>query len=148
MFHLNEHIWIGGSQDERSADLGAAGIGAILNVAQDLQCTRGWGSGIEYAQVGIVDGPGNTPVTYHAAVLTLASLLKRHHQVLVCCHDGCRSMAVVLAYMQLMASRGWDGWIEIIKERVDEALPIPNNIHRVAFDGMNWGILGDILKKE
>src|SRR4051812_26384297 len=101
MIPLTRGIWIGDGADEAYGDLCSAGVKAILNVAQDLPSTRGWRQGIEYMHVGLIDGPGNPTTAYYAAVLALATLLKRSHTV-VCCHSGSRSMAVVLMYLSVV----------------------------------------------
>lgn len=143
MIRLTDNLWIGIAPDEALADLAKLDIKAILNVAQDLQATRGWYCGVEYAQVGLIDGPGNPPAAYHAAVLALVMLLKRG-RVMVCCHGGSRSFAVALMYLNLTAGRGWDGWLEVLRERVDDELPVPNEVHRLAFNRMNWRLLASV----
>ena len=144
MIRLNEHIWIGDSADERYTDIDTECIGAILNVAQDLQA-RGHRRGVEYMQVGIIDGPGNPPAAYHAAVLALVTLLKRHEQVLVCCHTGGRSLAVAILHMGMTTGHDWDGLLGILRERVDAVLPVPHAAHRAAFSKMNWRLLNSVM---
>lgn len=145
MIRLTDHIWLGHATDEGNADLEAEGVTAILNVAQDLQATRGWKNGIEYAHVGLIDGPGNPLSAYCAAVLALDSLLKRNDQVLVCCHAGSRSLAVILMHLNLAGRNGWDGCLDILRERVDWTLPTPHAAHRAAFDKLNWRFLSSII---
>jgi hypothetical protein len=140
MIRLTDNLWIGDSADEERADLAAAKIGVVLNVAQDLHGTRGWLYGIEYAQVGLIDGPGNPLAAYHAAVLALAVLLKRG-RVLLCCHTGGRALAVAIMYLHLTSGRGWDSWLASLRERVDSDLPELHEAHRAAFDRMNWQLL-------
>lgn len=137
MIKLDDKIWIGNSGDEEFAKLEEAGIGAILNVAQDLQCSRGWNTGIEYTQVGLIDGPGNSLCAYQAAILALTALVK-NKKVLVCCHTGARSLAVVLMYLNVENSRGWNGNLLFLKERIEDELPEPHPAHWAAFDKMNW----------
>ena len=131
--------------DEESDDLATEGIDAILNVAHDLQATRGWMHGIEYAQIGLIDGPGNPLAAYCAAILALETLRKRHDQVLVCCHAGSRSFAVVLMYLNLISRNGWDGCLDILRERVDWTFPVPHPAHRAAFERLNWRWLDSII---
>lgn len=140
MIQLVKGIWIGDSADEAVADLSAPGITAILNVAQDLQCTRGWLHEVEYAQVGLIDGPGNEVGAYSAAVITLDYLTKRHKNVLVCCHTGGRALAVTIMYINMVSGcwRGWVDWIALLTERIDDTLPMVNNIHVIAFSKLNW----------
>jgi hypothetical protein len=142
MIKLTDNLWIGDSADEVYADL--VDIGAVLNVAQDLQGTRGWMDGVEYMQVGLIDGPGNVPAAYHAAVLALAALLKRN-RTLVCCHTGGRALAVSLMWLHLTSGRGWDSWLAILCERVEGELPIPHEAHKEAFNRMNWRLLSSVL---
>ena len=142
MIRLTEQLWIGDSADGRNLE--ALGITAILNVAHDLRSFAGWPE-VEYAQVGLIDGPGNLPAAYHATILTLISLLGRHKQVLVCCHTGSRSMAVALMYLNLTFARGWDSWLDVLNEYVDLNLPEPHAAHRIAFDAIQWESLRGIV---
>ena len=152
MIKLTDNLWIGNSADEQTADLVGPGIGAILNVAQDLRATRGWGGKdrAEYMQVGLIDGPGNPLATYCAATLALYVLLKRS-RVLVCCHTGSRALtiAVMLVKMNTLTrvadSRGWDDLLAILQERVEGELPAVHKAHREAFDKIPWGRLSSML---
>lgn len=147
MIRLTENLLIGDSADESHAIL--SGKDAILNVAQDLQCTRGWTDGIEYMQVGLIDGPGNPMSAYYSAVFALHTLLSRARgSVLVCCHTGGRAMAVIMMYLQSTAKRSWDDWLNLLHERVEWELPTPHNAHKEAFDKMDLNSLlhpGSIL---
>lgn len=142
MIQVTKNIWIGDSVDEIGAK-----VGAILNVAIDLPPTRGWGQKIDYLHVGLVDGPGNLPVAYCAAVLALQTLHESHDQVLVCCHSGGRSLAVVLMYMHLVARCGWMETIEMVQERIEDKLPEVNPAHQKAFHKINWQHLRDLVKE-
>ncbi len=144
MIRITERIWLGNAPDESHADLNTPGITAILNVAMDLYGQRGWRHGVEYAQVGLIDGPGNPPAAYHAAVLTLIALLKRHDKVVVVCHGGSRSMAVILMHMNVNVRRTWDECVELLHERV-EGFPDSHEIHKEAFTKLNWRMLGSLL---
>jgi hypothetical protein len=145
VIQMSDGIWIGNSTDEKQANPNL--IRGVLNVAQDLQATCGWKNGIEYMQVGLIDGPGNPPVAYPAAVLALATLLARG-SVLVCCHNGGRSLAVVLMYLNIASPRSLDNWISILEERmeINVRLPTINPAHRAAFDNMNWRSLSKLLR--
>jgi len=134
---VTSDLWVGDSNDERYADLATARVLGVLNVAHDMQCSRGWEYGLEYMQVGLVDGPGNSLVTYRAAILALVSMLERH-TVLVCCHTGGRAMAVALMYARLTSDWGWDEPLQFLRERVDEKIPAPHEAHRTAFDAIDW----------
>lgn len=138
MIRLTDNLWIGTSDDEKKVSHDR--ITAVLNVAHDMTGTHGWADGIEYMQVGLIDGPGNPIAAYHAAVFALVTLLKRH-DTLACCHTGGRAMAVALMYLHLTGGRGWDGRIELLKERVEDELPVPHEAHKEAFHKMNWRLL-------
>lgn len=144
MLRMDENIWIGNSADEQYADLDVYGVNAILNVAIDLQATRGWLGGVEYAQVGLIDGPGNPLAAYAAAVLALSGMMKRR-RVLVCCHTGARSLAVLVMLLNLTVTCRWEQWFALLGERVEEQLPVPHDAHREAFDKMNWKALNKIV---
>ena len=116
-------LWIGNSESEMQAP-----GGAVLNVAQDLPSYRGWPS-TEAMHVGLIDGPGNEISAYCAAVLALDALLHRHN-VLVHCHTGGRSLAVVLLYLCATSDRSWVSWLGALEERVDSELPPVNRIHQ------------------
>ena len=132
MVKLSGNLWIGDSTDESFGDLENRGITAILNVACDMQSIRGCVTdGIVSAQVGLIDGPGNPLVSYHTAVLCLATLL-REHKVLVCCHTGSRSLAVAMMYLNLTNRLGWEGVEEILEEKLGYAISI-NEAHRDAY---------------
>ena len=145
MIPLTDRLYIGDSGDEERADLASLRIGAVLNVAQDLQGTRGWKCGVEYMQVGLIDGPGNPPAAYYSAVLALTALLNRS-RVLVCCHTGGRALAVAIMYLNANAqSQDWERWLEILRERVDVGLPVPHDAHRREFNRMNWRLLARFI---
>lgn len=137
-------LWIGNAVDERCADRVVFNIGGVLNVAQDLVATQSWWSGIEYMQVGLVDGPGNEPAVYASAVLALHALLRRHN-TLVCCHGGGRSLAVAVMYMNVSVDRSWGRWMELLSERVDTDLPEVNEVHKEAFTILDWYSLKRVI---
>lgn len=156
MIKINNNICIGDSDDV--IDFGRVqklySIKALFNVAQDLHIPIGWPD-IEYAQVGLIDGPGNVPSVYHAAVLTLAMLIKRHKVVMVCCHSGTRSVAVIAMYMSLSAIIGqgwpgdwqvsWYGWLSWMRSQSGQDIPVPHDEHKKAFDMMNWRLLTTVM---
>lgn len=147
MIKVADCIWIGNSADEARADLSKPeSVGAILNVARDLECTRGCSSNIDYNQVGLLDGPGNPLSSYVAAVMTLASLIRRDHRVLICCHTGMRSLAVVLMYLSMMTGRSWDDLLNLIRERVDHPISPPHPAHAAAHAKIDWKMVGKIAE--
>lgn len=153
MIKIADTLWIGESADGRAQELVPRRIGACLNVAQDLWGMCGWMHGIEYMQVGLIDGPGNTLDAYYAAVLALSSLLKRR-KTLVYCHTGGRSLAVVIMYLGARAGHGWpgdwsatwEGWLELLSRQAGVKLPVVNDVHRQAFDEMNWRLLSTAME--
>lgn len=135
---------MGNSHDWRAAK--TTGIIGLLNVAHDLGCS-GAAPGLEYMQVGLIDGPGNPQGVYYSAVLALGVLLGRHKRVLVYCHDGkSRSVAVAVAYLNtLVRQRNWHAWFDIMYERTGVRLPQMNVAHCDALDNMNWQLLADTI---
>lgn len=140
---ITDEVYIGGATELDRVD--PHKIGAILNVAQDLRCmpVHGWPY-FEYMQIGLVDGPGNQVCTYISAVLALRTLTSRN-KTLVCCHEGGRSLAVSIMYMELSFKKGWNAWVEVFEEHAGINLPIPNEIHRKAFDKIDWEALRSII---
>ncbi len=148
MIKITDNISIGGALDEQQGVL--TEFGAILNVAQDLHGTRGWKE-IEYAQVGLIDGPGNPPSAYISAVLMLHTLLCRHKRVLVLCHGMRRSIVVVLIYLILKKGRtsdnpsltftNWTTWDTVLSE-LNLPSPIPiHPAHREVFDALPLSLM-------
>ncbi len=150
MIHVADGIWVGTSADARRAV--TRGMDAVLNVAQDLAGWSGWPD-VEYAQVGLVDGPGNPQAAYCAAVLALATLRSRYDAVLVHCHSGGRAAAVVAMYLQAGVghgwpgdwSAGWDGWLAAMRGSAGAELPVIHAAHRAAFDAMDWRMLARVI---
>ena len=140
MILLMRGLWVGDAMDEAHADLENLGVGGLLNVAQDLEGTRGWSHGYEYMQVGLIDGPGNPMSAYRAAVLALSVMLRRH-DTLVYCHSGGRSLAVALMCLNMTAGREWDDLMTLMGERVEGYLPVPHQAHRQAFEAMDFDLL-------
>lgn len=149
MIKISNNLWIGNSDDERHGDLDNRGITAVLNVAYDMDTTRSWQDDIETAKVGLIDGPGNHLSTYCAAIITLASLLRRR-TVLVCCHTGGRSAAVVIMYLALTNRLDWDGIIELLAEKGVNMgqFPLPDQSHYQAFNKLDWNLLEKVIRHE
>jgi hypothetical protein len=146
MTKITDMLWLGNSHDAEHSDLKAPGIGALLNVAHDLEGKRGWHDGVEYAQCGLVDGPGNTMASYHAAVLKLLGLTYGGRKALVYCHEGrSQSVAVAIMALQCETRHGWDGWLKIICNKKDEVVT-PHAEHRRAFNKLNWRLLTSVLE--
>lgn len=99
---ITNQISIGDSSDGRHAD--NKRFDAVLNVAVDLDIQDGfkWRH-----KVGLLDGPGNHPATFFAAVVLLEALVKSGKRVLVHCHAGLsRSVMVVAAWMTIQTPHG------------------------------------------
>ena len=144
MIRITENIWIGNSSTTWRATRDAK-IGAVLNVAQDLRGMLGWPD-VEYMQVGLVDGPGNSTASYCAAVLALSALVDRHKRVILCCHTCSRSIAVAMMYLSMESGQDWDELTAVLSERIDEDVPVPHGAHRTAFDNMDWRLLKSIQR--
>lgn len=144
MIRLQDRLYVGDSSVS-ARELRRYGIGALLNVAHDLKGDMGWPD-IEYMQVGLIDGPGNSQAAYAAAVLALNTLVAKHNTV-VFCHSGGRAMAVATMHMNLGADRNWDELAEIANERIGTNVKIPevNEAHRAAFDKMKWNVLRKLV---
>lgn len=147
MTEITKNLWLGNSKDATDADLKKAKINAIFNVANDLQGRRGWTDGITYSQCGLVDGPGNSPAAYHAAILQLAALIDNGKSVLVHGHMGySRSAFIVICHMHIHHGRlGFDHWRNFIagKHHLPDGMPHP--AHRSAFDRLNWRLMAAVL---
>ena len=154
MIKVDDKLWIGGSSTKLD-DLSDEGIKSVLNVAQDLQGKVGWPD-IEYMQIGLIDGPGNKLAIYHSAVMALATLQSKSN-TLVFCHDGGRSLAICIMYLNLIhpsgtastyiGGCGWDGWMRILEERC-KGLPKVHQAHKAVFDKMNWRFLSEVIGKD
>ncbi len=156
MIELEGGIYLGDSSDgswHKMSTIYRNKVNAVLNVAHDLHGMLGCTHNIEYAQVGLVDGPGNPISAYCAAVLTLTTLLNRHKKVMVYCHDGGRSVAVVAMYRILKEGRVsggpsmphcwkiWGSVIDKLNEEAETVLPEPHAAHMEAADKLPYGIL-------
>lgn len=142
-------IWVGGSDDEKMLANGNKpyGIGASLNVAQDLVSMIGWYHHIESMHVGLIDGDGNELCTYIAAVLALHALLKRHN-TLIYCHTGTRALTIAIMYLSAYTGKpylSFDNWRSILGEKSDIGLPMPIGVHIEAYEKMNWIFLKEMM---
>lgn len=104
MDFVTDHFAIGSRVDAENLDeLHRQGVGAVLNVAWDLDVSYdGCGAAsrlrpVEYQKVGLIDGEGNEPSTLLAATFMLYQLRARHTRTLVHCHAGISRSATVLA---------------------------------------------------
>lgn len=147
MTKITDYIWIGDSTDAEESDLRKHGVTAILCVAHDLQCRRGWSDGILYAQCGLVDGPGSNLAAYHSAVLQLVSIVSAGRKVMVVDHvAGGRAVAVTIMALHVGHSKlGWEHWLGIINEKMERKEFNPHQEHRNAFNRTNWRLLSSIL---
>lgn len=147
LIEVAKNIWVGDSQDEELIYIKPHLVECVLITAHDMESTSGYDDGVEYMQVGLVDGPGNLLATYHAAVLALVTLTRKG-RVLVCDHDGGRSLAVVIMYLYLIGDGpSWDECVERLKARRGP-LPFVHSIHKKAFSLMDWGMLHRVLDGE
>ena len=148
---VTDNIWIGNSDAEKSVGRTQPPINCVLVVAHDMVPTNNWRRRAEeYMQVGLIDGPGNPLAAYHAAVLALATLVRRREncRILVCDHGGGRSLAVVVMYLYLVGDGpSWDECIERLKVR-EKDLPTVHDMHRKAFFLMDWSMLSRVLDGE
>lgn len=154
MIQLSDNLWVGDSDDSYLKDAMLDGVDAVLNVAHDLQGKCSWPK-VEYAQVGLIDGPGNEISGYCAAVMSLVALLRRHDVVMVYDHDGGRALVVALMYLNLTFGKyrrepvEWSHWMTW-EERLAtltwiEGLPTPHTAHIEAFNRLPYGVLEALL---
>jgi hypothetical protein len=152
MIQLAAGLWIGNSGD--SQNFRAVWPTAVLNVAQDLAGAIGWPD-VEYAQVGLIDGPGNEVGDYCSAILALRMLTRRHDVVLVYDHAGERALVVGMMYLNVVegqfrshtAAWGyWPTWQErlALVRRILQ-LPEPHAAHAEAFNLIPWGVLATFV---
>lgn len=174
IFRVALGIWVGDSDAAFLEGERAGGISAVLNTAADLppplvaiddegryRIWERW-QGVEYAQVNLLDGPGNTTADYCAAVLTLASLVERHAQVLVYDHGGGRGLAVALMYLGLARGRRpaggsgsaassphcWEPWSplrEYVRGKWGGDWPEVHEAHAAAYDKLPFAIMETLL---
>lgn len=102
MTQITPQIWIGSSRSASTAGLlDVHGIRNILNCAVDLPPELTWRGGFKHYHVGLVDGDGNHPALYAAAVSVLDAITADPGaKVLVHCHEGgSRSVFVVACHL-------------------------------------------------
>ena len=147
MIKITDKIWLGSSHDAEHADLKPDKITAILSCVHDLEGKRGWTDGVEFAQCGLVDGPGNTMAAYHAAVLRLAAFVLGGRKTLVHDHHGMsQAVFAVICVLQLLEGRmGWDHWLNVIKDKQAILDGNPHEEHCKAFNRLNWRLLSSVL---
>ncbi len=155
MLKVTDAVYIGNSYDERKA----VGFKGVLNVACDLAPTRDCMDAVEYAHIGLLDGPGNELSDYVSATFALTSLIRRWTRVMVCCHTGGgRSLAVVVMYLTLTGGKRraattawsyWPTWQEALEGMYEKMtvrpLEEPHAAHAEAYAAMPWGVLEVLL---
>lgn len=143
MMWFDTNLAVGSASDATNmVECLASGVGVILNVANDLHIVK-W-HGVELAQVGLIDGPGNQAAAYAAAVLVIEAFHRSGKKVLVCCHGGkSRSVAVAIMYLnhKSKVSRSFEVWLESVCERTDTDMAPPHKAHIDAYRKMNWSAL-------
>jgi hypothetical protein len=107
---ITDRIAIGNSCDARAPK----GVDATINVAVDLHISEDF----EWRhKVGLIDGPGNHPQTFMAAVLLLDALMEEGKKVLVHCHAGrSRSVMVISTWLAWREGRSFDVTLKAIQK--------------------------------
>lgn len=132
MDFITDRIAIGNRHEAEDLELLISNnISAILNLAYDLDISyfdfyheKEYRFQLEYQKVGLIDGPGNKPSTFAAAVYMLDQLLERHDKVLVHCHAGVsRSSSVVATYLSHKNGISFDDALLVIKAKRPEISP-------------------------
>ena len=117
MNHITERIYIGDKGDQPFSR-----FTAVLNLAPDLYVLIH--EKLEYAAVGLLDGPGNHISTIVAAVSVLHQLLDRHEAVILVCHGGTgRSGLIAALYMSVRYDSKFEKALEIVKAKRPQANP-------------------------
>lgn len=154
MIAIDDKVWVGNSDDGYLKT--NREITALLNVASDLSGRVCWPA-VEYAQVGLEDGPGNEVVEYCAAILALVALTRRHDAILVYDHAGSRALAVGVMYLSLtegkvaervdfLRRRGWDELVATVQDGYKAAVPFKSHpAHIEAFDQIPFSMLEALL---
>ena len=150
MIKITDNLWLSGAVNV--GEVLTASIGGILNVAQDLNSVVCWPI-VEYAHVGLIDGPGNETCDYYAAIMALKMLVRRCKKVLVYDHEGARALVVILMYLNLKegqirpSSTAWGHWplwderLKLVQERARVELPEPHSAHIEMFNKIPWGLI-------
>jgi myo-inositol-1(or 4)-monophosphatase len=119
---ITPKIYIGNSFD--ACTVTPEMVEASLNVAIDLDVVNP--NKIKLYKVGLVDGPGNNPETFVAAILCLCGMARKYNKILVHCHEGkSRSVIVVSTYLSIMNNGNFDEILkDVMKKReVDDYRP-------------------------
>lgn len=124
MTFIYPRLAIGNFEDARQlVKLRQKGINSILN------CAKGW-AGVEdgnmiYHKVGLVDGPGNDPNVFNAAVILLLGILSdEQNYVLVHCQAGIsRSATVVATYLAWVNKSSFEEAVRMIQVVRPQVLP-------------------------
>lgn len=129
--YITDEVAIGNSQDAINAD--NKQFDAVLCVAIDFDIMDGfkWRH-----KVGLLDGPGNDPLTFASAVILLHSLVRRGKRVLVHCHEGkSRSVMVVSAWICARGLGSLDEVLEVVMKlrSVDQYRPALKELAQVSY---------------
>jgi protein-tyrosine phosphatase len=89
---ITPQVAIGNADDARTVT--KEQFDAVLNVAIDLEILD---LSVKRHKIGLIDGPGNDPMTFLLAVLFLYSLVKSGKRVLIHCHEGKSRSVMVCA---------------------------------------------------
>lgn len=117
MTEINERLLIGDKGDQPFSR-----FTCVLNLAPDLRVLTH--DKLEYAQVGLIDGPGNRIGTIVAAVSVLHQLLDRHESVVLICHGGTgRSGLVAALYLAVRYETEFEQALGIVKGKRPAASP-------------------------
>lgn len=117
MNQITERILIGAKDDQPFSR-----YTAVLNLAPDLHVLTH--EKLEYAQIGLIDGPGNRLGTIVGAVMFLHQLLDRHEAVVLICHGGTgRSGLVTALYMAVRHDVKFPQALEIVRTNRPAAVP-------------------------
>lgn len=108
MTQITDRLYIGSKDDQPYSK-----FTCVLNLAPDLYVLIH--EKLEYAQIGLIDGPGNHVGTIAAAVLVLRQLLDRHELVVLVCHGGTgRSGLVAALYLSVRYETKFDAALAIV----------------------------------
>jgi len=117
MTQITERLFIGEKGDQPFSR-----FTALLNLAPDLFVLLY--EKIEYASVGLIDGPGNKTCMIVAAVSVLHQLLERHPSVVLICHGGTgRSGLVASLYLAVRHDIKWEHALQLVKNKRPQADP-------------------------
>ena len=108
-------LWLGHVGDARNlTDLHAAGIEAVVELAAN-ESPANLPRELVHCRFPLVDGGGNSPWLFRAAIGTVASLLELRVPTLVCCGVGMsRTPAVAAAALALATKTGPSDALSIV----------------------------------